>query len=183
MKITTSEVGIGTILNLEGGLYKVVDMTHTHTGRWGATDTFKVKEITTGKTKQVTYHAGAVLDKAEIEMKSSIYLYKAGQVYSFMENDTGEMHDLDESKIDDITGYLKENLDLYLMKYEGNILSVLLPSTIQYKITSTVEGIKGDRATAGTKPATIETGMEVQVPLHKKEGDVVTVNTTTGKVS
>ena len=86
-----------------------------------------------------------------------------------MENDTGIMHDLDKSIVGDIAPYLKENLDLFLEKHGENVLNVLLPITIQYKIISTVPGVRGDRAQAGKKPATIETGMEVQVPLHKNE--------------
>lgn len=100
-----------------------------------------------------------------------------------MENDTGEMFDLPGDSIDDIVLYLKENLDCYLMKHNGNVLSVILPSTISYVITSTVPGIKGDRSKAGTKPATLETWLEVQIPLHKEVGDTVTINTQTGKVS
>lgn len=183
MKIATSDVTMGTILDLDGGLYKVVDMMHTHTGRGWATDSFKVKEIVTGKTKQVAYHAGTMLDKADVETKNATFLYQAGDIFNFMENDSGEIYEISEDKIDDIVPYLKENLDLYIMKHNGNILSVLLPSTISYKIISTVEWIKWDRAQAGTKPAIVESGMEVQVPLHKKEWDVIVINTATGKIS
>lgn len=100
-----------------------------------------------------------------------------------MENDTGEIFELEKDAIEEIVGYLKENLDVYLQMYKGNVLNVILPTTISYKIISTVPGVKGDRAQAGTKPATIETGLEVQVPLYKEEGDEVTVNTLTGTVN
>lgn len=86
-----------------------------------------------------------------------------------MENDSGEMHDLDKSMVDDIAGYLKENMDCYVMVYKGNVISVILPPTVAYKIITTVPGVKGDRAKAGKKPATIETGMEIMIPLHKEE--------------
>jgi elongation factor P len=100
-----------------------------------------------------------------------------------MENDTGEIYELEEDMIDDIVLYLKEGLDCYLMKHEGNIINILLPSTISYIITQTVPGLKGDRSSAGKKPATLETGLEVQIPLHKEEGQSVTVNTMTGEAS
>ena len=100
-----------------------------------------------------------------------------------MENDTGEMHDLDKSVVEDVAPYLKENLDVFLEKHGDNVLSVLLPITIQYKIVETVPGVKGDRAQAGKKPATLETGLVVQIPLHKNEGDIVSVNTETGDVA
>ena len=96
-----------------------------------------------------------------------------------MENDTGELFELDQTVVEDVASYLKENLDVFLMVYEGNVIGVILPATVQYTITHTVPGIKGNRAQAGTKPATIETGLEIQVPLYKSEGDTVTLNTLT----
>ncbi len=183
VKIDTAKVKRGTILKIDEKLFRVVDTSHTHMGRWGATDTFKVKDIVSGKTNVFTYNAGTTLEQAEVQTNAAIFLYEAGGVYSFMENDTGEMYELDEEKIDDVVGYLKENLDVYLMIYEGEVLGVILPTTIEYTISSTVPWIKGNRAQSGTKPATIETGMEIQVPLHKSEGDTVTVNTLTGEAS
>lgn len=178
-KIETSEVKRGKILKIDDKLYKVNDLSHTHMARWGATYTFKVKDIIAGKTNTFTYQSGTVLEEAEVSTNNGVYLYNAGNSYSFMENDTGEMFDLDEDMISDITPYLKENLDIFLMKYEGNVINIILPTTISYKITSTPPGVKGDRATAGKKPATLETGLEVMVPLFKDTGDVITVNTLT----
>jgi len=151
--------------------------------RWGATYNFKVKDIVSGKTNNFTYNSGTILEQAEVRTNSSVFLYKAGDNYSFMENDTGEMYEINEEMIDDLIGYLKENLDCYLMMYEGNVIGVVLPTTIEYTIQSTVPGIKGNRAQAGTKPATIETGLEVQVPLFKNEWDVVILNTLTGEIA
>jgi elongation factor P len=93
------------------------------------------------------------------------------------------MYELDKEQIDDVAEYLKENLDCYLMLFEWNVLGVILPATISYIIESTVPGIKWNRAQSGTKPATIETGLEIQVPLHKNEGDTVILNTLTGETS
>ncbi len=183
VKIDTAKVKRGVILKIDGKLFRVTDTSHTHMGRGGATDTFKVKDIVSGKTNVFTYNAGTTLEQAEVQTNAAIFLYEAGGSYTFMENDTGEMYELDENKVDDVMGYLKENLDVYLMVYEGDVLGVILPTTIEYTITSTVPGVKGNRAQSGTKPATIETGMEIQVPLHKSEGDTVTVNTLTGDAS
>jgi elongation factor P len=94
-----------------------------------------------------------------------------------MENDTWEMYDLPKEEIDDVSSYLKENLDVYLMIYEWNVIWVILPTTVTYKIISTVPWVKWDRAQAGKKPATIETWLEVMVPLNKNEWDMVIVNT------
>jgi len=152
-------------------------------GRQGATYSFKVKGITTGKTKIVTYNAGTILEQAEVQTKSAIFLYNAGEQYSFMINDSGEIHELGPDDVEDVAGYLKENLDVYLMIYQDNVIGVILPTTVEYIIRQTMPGIKGDRAQAGKKTATLETGMEIQVPLHKNEGDTVIVNTSTGEAS
>ena len=157
------------ILLIDEKLFKVMDTAHTHMGRGGATDTYKVKDIVSGKSNTFTYNAGATLEQAEVSTQNAIFLYAAGSTYSFMENDTGEIYDLEKEAIEDTVGYLKENLDVYLQMYQGNVINVILPATVAYKIISTVPGVKGDRAQAGTKPATIETGLEVQVPLYKEE--------------
>jgi elongation factor P len=151
--------------------------------RGGATYTFKAKDVLSGKTNTFTYQSTVNLEQAEIQTNNATFLYKGGSTYTFMENDTGEMYELEEEMIDDITLYLKEGLDCYLMKHEGNIINILLPATISYVITQTVPGLKGDRSSAGKKPATLETGLEVQIPLHKEEGQTVTVNTVTGEAS
>lgn len=182
-KLQTSDVKKGKILKIEGKLYKVTDTSHTHMARGGATYTFKVKDILSGKTNTFTYQSGTILEEAEVQTNNGVFLYSAADSYSFMENDTGEMYDIDGETIADITGYLKENLDIYLVKYEGNVINVLLPTSISYVIESTVPGVKGDRAQAGKKPATLETGLEVMIPLHKESGDTVTVNTLTGEIS
>ncbi|HRX64143.1 MAG TPA: elongation factor P [Candidatus Absconditabacterales bacterium] len=183
VKVETSKVKKGMVLKVDGKLFKVIDMGHTHMGRGGATDTFKVKDIVSGKTNVFTYNAGTVLEQAEVQTNMAVFLYEAGGTYTFMENDTGEMYEMEKDKIDDVVDYLKENLDVYMMMYEGEVLGVILPATITYEIRSTVPGVKGNRAQSGTKPATIETGLEIQVPLHKNEGDIVTVNTLTGEAS
>ena len=114
---------------------------------------------------------------------AAIYLYHSGDTYSFMENDSGEMRDLPASTIEEYIPYLKENLEVYLTIYKENIIGVILPKSITYTITETVPGIKGDRAQAGKKPAILETGLEVVVPLHKEVGQTVVVNTLTGEAS
>lgn len=183
VKIATSDVKKWTILQIENTLYKVTDTSHTHVARWGATYTFKVKDIVTGKTNTFTYHSGTILEQADVQTNNGVYLYSWGETYSFMENDTGEMFDIYEDTISEMVPYLKENLDVFLMKYEGNVINIILPNTISYVIDTTVPGVKGDRAQAGKKPATLENGLEVMVPLHKSSGDEVTINTVTGDVS
>ena len=182
LKIDTAKVKKNTILDLDGNLMKVLDTSFMQMQQRQGSYTYKVQNIVTWNVQTVTFKSGTALDLADVSKMSAVFLYNAGDTYSFMENDTGEMYDLDISMLDGVSGYLKENLDVFLEKHGDNVLNVILPMTIQYTITETVPGIRGDRAQAGKKPATLETGLEVQIPLHKNEGDVVTVNTETGEV-
>ncbi|USN54256.1 MAG: elongation factor P [Candidatus Peribacteria bacterium] len=183
MKIDTSSVKKGTILNVEGRLFKVIDISHTHTGRGSATYSFKAKNIIDGGNQLLTYKSGTTLEQADVATKNAVFLYNNGESYSFMENDTAEIYDLDGDNIEDVVPYLKENLDCFLMIYNGNVIGVILPNTIEYTVVSTVPGVKGDRASTGKKPATLDNGLEVQVALHVSEGAVVRVNTTTGETA
>ncbi len=179
MKIDCSDVKRGTILNVEGKLMKVLDISHTHTGRWSATYTFKSKNIIDGGNLNLTYKSGTTLEQADVATQNAVFLYKAGDSYSFMLNDTSEMFDIEGNDIDEITPYLKENIDCFLMIYEENVIGVILPATIEYTVAQTVPGVKGDRSNAGKKPATLDNGLEVQVPLHVEEGATVKINTST----
>ncbi len=182
MKIDVAKVKKNTILDLDGNLMKVLDSSFMQMQQRQGSYTFKVQNIITGNVQNVTFKSGTALDLADVSKMTAVFLYNAGDTYSFMENDTGNMHDLDKSVVEDVIPYLKENLDVFLEKHGDEVLSVLLPITIQYKVTETVPGIRGDRSTAGKKPATLETGLEVMIALHKNEGDMVTVNTETGEV-
>lgn len=131
----------------------------------------------------MTYKSGTILEQVDVQTLSALYLYTTGATYTFMENDTSSMHEIPAEDIEDVSPYLKENLDCYLMLFEGNVIGVILPTTIEYKITETVPGVKGDRASAGRKPATLENGLEIQVPLHLEAGAIVKVNTATGEIA
>jgi len=183
MKIDPSKVKRWVILDVDGKLYKVIDTSHTHTWRWWATYSFKVKNIVDGGNLLLTYKSTATLLQADVSTQNALFLYEAGSEYTFMLNDTSEMYTLDEDDIEDVIPYLKENLDCFLMLHEGNVIGVILPSTIEYTVAETVPGIKGDRSSAGKKPATMDNWLVVQVPLHISEGAKVRVNTDTGSVS
>jgi len=183
MKLDVSDIKKNTILEIDGQLLKVLDFSFMQMQQRQWSYTFKVKNLITGWVQNVTYKSGSVIEKADVMTKSAIFLYSAGDSYTFMENDSGEMYELHKDSVDDIIRYLKENMDCYVMVYKGNVISVILPPTVSYTITSTVPGVKWDRAQAGKKPATIETGMEVMIPLHKNEGDTVTLNTLTGETN
>jgi len=183
MKLDVSDIKKNTILEIDGQLYKVIDFAFMQCQQRQGSYTFKLKNLITGSAQSFTYKSGSVIEKGDVITKNALFLYSAGDTYTFMENDTGDMHDLNKDMVDDITGYLKENMDCFVMVHKGNVISVILPPTVSYKIIATVPGVKWDRAQAGKKPATIETGMEIQVPLHKNEGDTVTLNTLTGETN
>ena len=183
MKIDVQKVRRWTILEIEWQLCRVVDTAFMQMQQRAGTYTFKVKNILTGGVQNVPVRSGTVLDQAEVVHQTAVYLYNNWDTYSFMENDTSEIHDIHRSEIEDIIPFLKENLDLFLMMYHGKVLWVILPNVIEYKIKETVPGIKWDRAKAWKKPATLETWLEVQIPLHKEEWDTVTVNTETREAS
>ncbi|AHB41877.1 Elongation factor P [candidate division SR1 bacterium RAAC1_SR1_1] len=180
-KLDVSEIKKGSILEIDGDLFRTIDVSFMQCQQRQGSYTLKVKNLVTGGVQSKPFKSGTVLDKADVITKNAVYLYNSGDSYSFMENDSGEMHDLSKDSLEDVVLYLKENMDLFLMVYKGNVLNVILPATVTYKIKSTVPGVKGDRAQAGKKPATLETGLELMVPLHKNEGDEVTVNTETGE--
>ncbi len=183
VKIDASKVKKGTVLEMDGQLFVVLDLSFMQMQQRQGSYTYKVRNLATNGVQNVTVKSGITLDQAEISTQNAVYLYNTGDTYSFMENDTGEIYEIDRDKIDDIVGYLKDNLDVYLQMFQGNVINVILPSTITYKIVSTVPGVKWDRAQAWTKPATIETWMEIQVPLYKEEWDEVVVNTLTWTVN
>ena len=183
MKLDVSDIKKNTILEIDGQLFKVVDFSFMQMQQRQWSYSFKMKNLITGGVQAFTYKSWTVLEKGDVITKNAVFLYTAGDSYTFMENDTGEMYDLNKSMIDDIIGYLKENMDCFIMVYKGNVISVILPPTVAYKIASTVPGVKWDRAQAGKKPATLETGMEIMIPLHKNEGDIVTLNTLTGETN
>lgn len=179
MKIDTSDVKRWTILNMDWKLYRVVDTSHTHTWRWSATYWFKVKNIIDWSTNTFSFKSWTTLESAEVNTKNAVYLYSTGETYSFMENDSSEIFEIPSDSIDDILPYLKENLDVYLMIFEGNVIWVILPATIDYTISETAPWVRWDRATAAKKPAILDNWLEVMVAEHKSVWDNVTVNTTT----
>ncbi len=183
MKISCSDVKRGVILNVDGKLMKVLDISHTHTGRGWATYTFKSKNIVDWGNLNLTYKSTVTLEQADVATQNALFLYEGGDNYTFMLNDTSEMIELEWADIEDVIPYLKENLDCFLMMHDGTVIGVILPSVIEYIVAETVPGVKWDRANAGKKPATMDNGLEIQVPLHIEEGATVRVNTSTGETA
>lgn len=183
MKVEVWNLKKGKVLEIDESLYKILDISHTHTWRGSATYSLKLKNLVTWTTNNFTYKSGTVLEEVEVNTKKATYLYNDWDNYYFMEEDTSEIYPIPKEDIEDVVLYLKEDLDLFLMIYGEKILWIILPSTVNYKIKETQPWIKGNRVTWGKKPATLETGLQIVVPLHYEEWDEVKVNTDDGKIS
>lgn len=183
MKLDVSEIKKNTILEIDGNLYKVLDTSFMQMQQRQGSYTYKLRNLVTWWVQNMTFKSWSVIEKGDVSTQNAIFLYTSGDMYSFMENDSWEIYELHKDNIDDVIPYLKENMDLFLMLYKGAVLSVILPTVITYTIKSTVPGVKWDRAQAGKKPATLETWLEVSVPLYKNEWDTVSLNTLTNELN
>jgi len=179
MKIDISKIKKWIVLNVEWQLFKLIDHSFTSMQQRAWTYTLRLKNILTWGTVNQNFKSWTVLEVADVNTRNAVFLYNNWDLYSFMENDSSEIYELNWEDIEEVIPYLKENLDVYLMVYEWRVLWVILPNVITYKIIETVPGVKWDRARAGKKPAKVETWLEVMIPLHLWEGDEVKINTAT----
>jgi elongation factor P len=178
--VTTNDIKNGTILNLDGNLWQVVEFQHVKPGKGGAFVRTKMKNVMTGKTVDKTFNAGTKIDTATVYKKEMQYLYNDGSNFVFMDNETYEQVQVDKSKAEDAAKFILEGANITVAFYDNLPLFVELPASVELKVT-TEPWIQGDRSSGGTKPATLETGVQVQVPLFINTGDVIKVETRTGE--
>ena len=178
--ISTGDLKKGVTIEFEGQLCSVLDWQHVKMGRGGAIVRMKLRNLRTGATIDRTCDAGEKFKRLYLDRSTVIYQYKDGDQYHFMDTSTYEDVVLTEEQLGDAKNYLIDNLELDLITYEGKPISVEPPEKVVLLVTYTEPGFKGDTATGGTKPATTETGLVVQVPLFISNGDSIRVNTTTG---
>ena len=179
--INVNDFKTGVTISYEGNIYQVLDFQHVKPGKGAAIVKAKLKNLRTGAIAEQTFNAGIKIPTAHINKQQMQYLYSSGTIYSFMNMETYEQIDIDESQIKNEVKYLKEVLEVYITFYEQEMLGIELPEKIDYKITSTEPAIKGNTATNATKDATIETGLLVRVPLFIDEGEEIIVSTKDGK--
>jgi elongation factor P len=177
----TSDFRNGLIMNLGGEYWVIREFLHVKPGKGGAFVRTKIKNLVTGQVKDHTFRAGEKIDEVRVVKQSYQYLYNSGGIYYMMDKQSYEQIELPESMVDDIKGYLKENVDIDILTEGDKPLIVELPTTVDLTVKQTDPGFKGDTAQGASKPATMETGLVVQVPLFIDEGDVVRVDTRTGK--
>jgi elongation factor P len=177
---TTNDLKNGMVLNLDGNLWSVTEFQHVKPGKGGAFVRTKLKNVLTGKVVEKTFNAGMKVETATVDRREMQYLYKDGEDYVFMDGDTYEQIMVPEATVGDAAHYLLEGQTATVARNEGTPLYVELPAAVVLTITKTEPGLQGDRSTGGTKPATLETGYQIQVPLFVDSDTKVKVDTRTG---
>jgi elongation factor P len=177
---TTNDLKNGLVLNLDGQLWAVVEFQHVKPGKGGAFVRTKLKNVLSGKVVDRTFNAGTKVDTATVDKRDMQYLYKDGTDFVFMDSNTYDQLHVGEATVGDAANFLLENQSAIVAVHEGTPLYIELPTSVVLEITYTEPGLQGDRSTGGTKPATVETGYEIQVPLFLETGTRVKVDTRTG---
>ena len=177
--IGSRELRKGITIELEGKLYQVLDLQHIRMKRT-ALVRLKLRDIQDGHTIEQTFQNTEKFVQARLDYQSMQYLYNDGDLYYFMDEETFEQMPFSTSQLGDALKYLKESMSLQISSYKGKLVDVELPITVELQVVETDPGFKGDTATAGTKPAKLETGITTQVPLFVNAGDVIKIDTRTG---
>jgi len=179
--ISTNDFRTGLTIELNGEPCQVVDFQHVKPGKGAAFVRAKIKNLKTGSVTEQTFRAGEKVPKAVLDRRQMQYLYNDGDNYVFMDNESFEQIFLSQEQLDGGDKYLKENMDCQVMLYQGKVLGIDLPNTVVLEVIETEPGIKGDTASGGTKPATLETGLVVQVPFFVNTGDFLKIDTRSGQ--
>ncbi len=179
--ISANELRAGVIFEMEGELYRVVEYAHSYLARRSATVRTKLKNLRTGAVIERTFSPSDRFEEVRLELRSVQYLYSEGDLHYFMDTETYEQPTLSSQALGEAANYLKDGLILQLSMYEGRPVEVMLPITVDLKVVEAESGFKGDTATAGTKSATLETGLVVKVPLFIRAGDTIRVDSRTGE--
>ena len=180
MSVDTSQFRNGLKIELDGEPFTIVYFQHVKPGKGGAFVRTKVKNLKNGKVLDRTFRSGEKVDEADVSERKMQYLYQDGDSLVFMDNETFEQTPFSAEQVGDARKYLKENLDVEVLFWRGKPINIELPAFIEALITQCDPGLKGDTASGATKPATLETGAVVQVPLFVKEGERIRVDTRTG---
>ena len=178
--ISVNEFKNGLTIEVDGELWRVVEFQHVKPGKGSAFVRSKLKNLRTGAVQEKTFRAGEKVNQAQIDRKKMQYLYADGDNYVFMDTNTYEQLELPGSQIEEELKYMKENMVVSIIMFGTETLGVEVPNTVDLEVKETEPGIKGDTSSGGSKPATMETGLVVQVPFFVSEGDVLTINTSDG---
>lgn len=177
---STSDFKNGLVLNIDGQLWTINEFQHVKPGKGPAFVRTTLKHVLTGKTVDRTFNAGVKVETANVDKRDMTYLYADGDSYVFMDGDTFEQINIPAATVGDVANYLLDNQEAIVATHDGEVLFVELPASVELTISHTDPGLQGDRSTGGNKPATLETGAEIQVPLFLNTGDKIKVDTRTG---
>ena len=177
---TTNDLKNGMTLDLDGQLWTVVEFQHVKPGKGPAFVRTKMRQVLTGKVVEKTFNAGVKVEIAILEKRDMQFLYKDGEDFVFMDSTTYDQITIPGQTVGEAANYMLENTDAVVAIHEANPLYIELPASVPLKITYTEPGIQGDRSSAGSKPATLETGINIQVPLFIKQDEVILVDTRSG---
>ncbi|MDQ3855436.1 MAG: elongation factor P [Chloroflexota bacterium] len=178
--ISTGDLRKGNTLVVDGELMKVLDYQHVKMGRGSAFVRLQLRNLRTGSTTERTFQAGSKFETARLERRTVQYLYSDGDHYTFMDTETFEQPVLSRALLGDAASYLTEGLTIDLLQYGDEPIDVEIPTSVEMRVEQTDPGVRGDTAAGGSKPARLETGVTVQVPLFVNEGDLIKVDTRTG---
>lgn len=178
--ISVNDFKTGLTIEVDGGIWRVLDFQHVKPGKGAAFVRSKLRNLRTGAIQEKTFRGGEKVAKAMIENRKMQYLYASGSDHVFMDNNTYDQVELPGERLEHELKFLKENMNVALMMYNGETIGVELPKSVELKVIETEPGIKGDTATGATKSATLETGLQVQVPLFINQDDVLIISTTDG---
>lgn len=180
MSISTTDFRNGLVVESDKGLMEIVEFQHVKPGKGPAFVRTKFKYLLSGKVIEKTFRSGEKFEEARVESQTWQYLYHDGDFYHFMHNDTYEQMELGGDIIDDNKDWMKENSNVVIMFHNGKAIALTVPLSVELEVTQSDPGVQGDRSSGATKPATLETGVTIQVPLFIEEGDTVKVDTRTG---
>ncbi len=178
---TSNDLKNGMTLDIDGGLWNVVEFQHVKPGKGGAFVRTTLKNVRTGKVVDKTFNAGVKVEVATVDKREMSYLYREGDDYVFMDTQTYDQLHIPAVTVGDMANYLLENMTAQVPMHDGVALFVELPASVELLISETEPGVQGDRSSAGTKPATLETGAVIQVPLFVTTGEKVKVDTRDGR--
>ena len=179
--ISVNDFKTGLTVEVDGDIFTVLEFQHVKPGKGAAFVRSKLKNLRNGNTVEKTFRAGETIARAMIENRDVQYLYAAGDEHAFMDNETFDQFSLTSKQLEWELNFLKENMNVQISSYQGEIIGIQLPNNVELKVTETEPGVKGNTAQGATKNATVETGLNVQVPLFINEGDVLLIDTRDGK--
>ncbi|MBI2589271.1 elongation factor P [Candidatus Saccharibacteria bacterium] len=180
MALSITELKKGTIFQMDGIPYRVIEYSQKVMGRGGSTVNVKIKSLVDGKVLAKTFHGGEKLDSADIANRPVQYLYEKGGQYHFMDVENYDQFSLSTEDTEGKGGYLKEGDTVTAQFFGGRVISIELPKNVPLKVTYTEDAVRGDTSSSITKDATLETGATVKVPAFIKQGDIISVDTTNG---